>query len=145
VAAPLVPVENVVIEVEEKLIVTLKKDGGMESMEIQGTMALEVASEDAAFIRLHIAGGANKGFQFKTHPNIDKALHSRENTLGLKDPNRPFPTGSPLGVLKWRMQVGPVRRFAPPSCCGKFAFCLLPAVKKLNVHLSKAHCHATWL
>lgn len=99
--------ENVVIEVEEKLIVTLKKDGGMESMEIQGTMALEVASEDAAFIRLHVAGGANKGFQFKTHPNIDKALHSRENILGLKDPNRPFPTGSPLGVLKWRMQVGP--------------------------------------
>ena len=28
------PVENVVIEVEEKLIVTLKKDGGMESMEM---------------------------------------------------------------------------------------------------------------
>lgn len=104
-AAPLVPVENVVIEVEEKLIVTLKKDGGMESMEIQGTMALEVASEDAAFIRLHIAAGANKGFQFKTHPNIDKALHARENILGLKDPNRPFPTGSPLGVLKWRMQA----------------------------------------
>jgi hypothetical protein len=43
--------------------------------------------------------------QFKTHPNIDKALHARENILGLKDPNRPFPTGSPLGVLKWRMQA----------------------------------------
>lgn len=47
----------------------------------------------------------SQGFQFKTHPNIDKALHMRENILGLKDPNRPFPTGSPLGVLKWRMQT----------------------------------------
>ncbi len=25
--------------------------------------------------------------------------------LALKDPNRPFPTGAPLGVLKWRLQV----------------------------------------
>jgi hypothetical protein len=70
-----VPVENVVIEVEEKLIVTLKKDGGMESMEIQGTMALEVASEDAAFIRLHIAAGANKGFQVRV-PNTTIKHHA---------------------------------------------------------------------
>ena len=25
--------------------------------------------------------------------------------LGLKDPSRPFPTGSELGILKWRMQT----------------------------------------
>ena len=25
-----------------------------------------------------------------------------ENVLALKDPARPFPTGAPLGVLKWR-------------------------------------------
>eukprot|EP00238_Polyblepharides_amylifera_P000818 CAMPEP_0196570628 /NCGR_PEP_ID=MMETSP1081-20130531/764_1 /TAXON_ID=36882 /ORGANISM="Pyramimonas amylifera, Strain CCMP720" /LENGTH=520 /DNA_ID=CAMNT_0041887173 /DNA_START=99 /DNA_END=1661 /DNA_ORIENTATION=- len=107
VAAPLaqLPTENVVIAIEEKLIVTLKKDGGLESMEVQGTMALEVLNEEDAFIRVQIEAGPNKGFQFKTHPNIDKALHSRENILGLKDPNRPFPTGSPLGVLKWRMQT----------------------------------------
>jgi len=104
-AAVAVPVESVSIDIEEKLMVTLKKDGGLESMEVQGTMALEVANEEEAFIRVQIATGDNKGFQFKTHPNIDKALHMRENILGLKDPNRPFPTGSPLGVLKWRMQT----------------------------------------
>mmetsp|Transcript_30628 Transcript_30628/g.66846 ORF Transcript_30628/g.66846 Transcript_30628/m.66846 type:complete len:543 (-) Transcript_30628:189-1817(-) len=106
-AAPVisVPEESVSIAIEEKLIVTLKKDGGLESMEVQGTMALEVMNEDDAFIHIHIEAGANKGFQFKTHPNIDKGLYSRNNTLGLKDPNRPFPAGSPLGVLKWRMQT----------------------------------------
>lgn len=50
-------------------------------------------------------GGDNVGYQFKTHPNIDKAAYSADGTLRLKDPTRPFPTGSALGVLKWRLQV----------------------------------------
>ncbi|KAI9126301.1 hypothetical protein K1719_002722 [Acacia pycnantha] len=46
---------------------------------------------------------------FKTHPNVNKELFSSENILGLKDPNRPFPTGQAgdaagVGLLKWRMQ-----------------------------------------
>ena len=67
---------------------------------------LEVSGgEEDAFIRVAINTGVNEGFQFKTHPNIDKNLHASENVLGLKDPNRPFPMGSPLGILKWRFQT----------------------------------------
>ena len=49
----------------------------------------------------------NSAIQFKTHPNINKELYSNENILGLKDPNRPFPTGQGdgLGLLRWRMQT----------------------------------------
>jgi hypothetical protein len=40
---------------------------------------------------------------------MNKELFSNENILGLKDPNRPFPTGqggdaAGVGLLKWRMQ-----------------------------------------
>lgn len=40
---------------------------------------------------------------------MNKELFSNENILGLKDPNRPFPTGQAgdaagVGLLKWRMQ-----------------------------------------
>ena len=56
-------------------------------------------------MRVTIETGPNKGFNFKTHPNIDKQLYSAENLLGLKDPERPFPIGSPVGILKWRMQA----------------------------------------
>lgn len=40
---------------------------------------------------------------------MNKELFSNENILGLKDPNRPFPTGQTgdaagIGLLKWRMQ-----------------------------------------
>lgn len=63
-----------------------------------------------------IETGGNEGYQFKTHPNIDKGLYA-QNVLGLKDAERPFPTGSALPILKWRMQVGaPARPAASPSC-----------------------------
>ncbi|XP_031250572.1 coatomer subunit delta-like [Pistacia vera] len=40
---------------------------------------------------------------------MNKELFTSENILGLKDPNRPFPTGQAgdvggVGLLKWRMQ-----------------------------------------
>ena len=65
----------------------------------------QVLSEEHACIRVAVEAGANEGYQFKTHPNIDKAQYSQCSVLGLKDVDRPFPTGSPLGILKWRMQV----------------------------------------
>ncbi|KAJ7535390.1 hypothetical protein O6H91_12G031200 [Diphasiastrum complanatum] len=100
-----IPVTDpIAISVEERLSVTLKKDGGLENFEVQGTIALIVQKKEDAYICVQIETGANKNFQFKTHPNIDKDLHSRENILGLKDPNRPFPTGTPSSILKWRMQ-----------------------------------------
>lgn len=67
-------------------------------------MSLVVNVDEDAFIRIAVAGGPNKAFQFKTHPNIDKNLYGSSNILGLKDPARPFPTGSELGILKWRFQ-----------------------------------------
>ncbi|KAL3154827.1 hypothetical protein ABBQ38_011369 [Trebouxia sp. C0009 RCD-2024] len=106
VAAPLVvPSEPVSIVVDEKLMVVLNKDGGVESMEVNGGMALQVLNEEDSRLKVSISAGQNTGFQMKTHPNIDKALYSSQSVLGLKDPQKPFPAGSPLGILKWRMQT----------------------------------------
>lgn len=93
------------LNIDEKLNVTLNKQGGLENLEVQGTMSLVVNSDADAFLRVAVASGANKAFQFKTHPNIDKAAYSAQNVLALKDPSRPFPTGSELGILKWRLQT----------------------------------------
>lgn len=106
-AAPPVPVysEPVFLTVEEKVSVALNKDGGLEGMEVTGTMSLTVTKEENACIKVLLEGSPHPGYQFKTHPNIDKAAYSSDNTLGLKDPARPFPTGAPLGVLKWRLST----------------------------------------
>ena len=75
--------------------------------------------EDSARIRVQTAAGGNAGYQFKTHPNIDKGAYSSGGLLGLKDPARPFPTGSALGILKWRLQARRARSHALPAASRK--------------------------
>ena len=48
----------------------------------------------------------NKAIQLQTHPNIDKELLKAKNQIGLKNPAKPFPLNTDVGVLKWRFQVG---------------------------------------
>ncbi|PSC69188.1 coatomer subunit delta-like [Micractinium conductrix] len=104
-SGPPPPSEAVFIAVDEKISCVLNKDGGVENCEVQGTMSLQIKSEADACLRVALTAGANTGYQFKTHPNIDKAAYGNESVLCLKDPSRPFPTGAPLGVLKWRLQT----------------------------------------
>ena len=50
-----VPTDPITIMVEEKLMVVWKRDGGLENMEVQGTMALTVLKEEDAYIRIHVS------------------------------------------------------------------------------------------
>lgn len=70
--------EPVTLNIEEKLSVQLNKQGGLENLEVQGTLSLVVQNEDDAYLRVQVAGGANKAFAFKTHPNIDKAAYNSQ-------------------------------------------------------------------
>ncbi len=42
------------VGIEEKLSVTLKKDGGLENLVVQGTMSLVVQNEEDAYIRVQV-------------------------------------------------------------------------------------------
>ncbi|KAK9068444.1 hypothetical protein SSX86_012558 [Deinandra increscens subsp. villosa] len=104
-AAP--PTDPITLTTEEKLNVTLKRDGGVSNFDVQGTLSLQVLNQDDGFIQVQIESGGKPEIKFKTHPNINKELFSHENILGSKDPNRPFPAGQSgdgLGLLKWRLQ-----------------------------------------
>ncbi|XP_073273577.1 coatomer subunit delta-like [Primulina huaijiensis] len=106
IAAP-PPSDPVTLSVEEKLNVTLKQDGGIGNFDLQGTLSLQLLNQEDGHIQVQIETGGNPGILFKTHPNVNKELFSGENILGLKDPNRPFPTGQSgdgVSLLKWRMQ-----------------------------------------
>ncbi|KAE8672503.1 Coatomer subunit delta [Hibiscus syriacus] len=106
-AAPLT--DPVTLTVEEKLNVILKRDGGISNFAVEGTFSLQILNQEDGIIQVQIETGGNPGILFKTHPNMNKELFSNENILGLKDPNRPFPTGlgggeGGIGLLMWRMQ-----------------------------------------
>ncbi|XP_058110335.1 coatomer subunit delta-1-like isoform X2 [Magnolia sinica] len=101
--------DPITLTAEERLNVTLKRDGGVSNFDVQGTLSLQILNQEDALIQVQIETVSNSGVLFKTHPNINKELFSNENILGLKDPNRPFPTGQTgdaagVGLLKWRMQ-----------------------------------------
>jgi len=103
------PTDPITLTVEEKISVTLKRDGGLSNFDVQGTLSLQILNQEDGHIQVQIETGGNPGVLFKAHPNMNKELFANENILGLKDPNRPFPTGqggdaAGVGLLKWRMQ-----------------------------------------
>ncbi|GJR66340.1 coatomer subunit delta-like protein [Tanacetum coccineum] len=116
------PTDPVTLTAEEKLNVTLKRDGGLSNFDVQGTLSLQILNQDDGFIQVQgpyfanwpfhlnmctmkvilasmmalgimIESAGNPEIKFNTHPNINKDLFSNENILGSKDPNRPFPAG----------------------------------------------------
>ncbi|KAB5525337.1 hypothetical protein DKX38_023086 [Salix brachista] len=101
--------DPVTLTADEKLNVTLKRDGGMSNFDVQGQLSLQILNQEDGLIQVQIETGGNPSVIFKTHPNMNKELFANENILGLRDPSRPFPacglTGDAgVGLLKWRMQ-----------------------------------------
>lgn len=103
--------EPLTVALDERVSASLSRDGGLEApLEVQGTLSLAVHDEAAARVVLSVdtstsdSSDSTLQWQFKTHPNIDKAAYASSGQLRLKDAGRPFPRGTPLGVLKWRAQ-----------------------------------------
>lgn len=95
------------LSMDEQLKVTMSRDGGIQGMEVKGELKLLIAEGAPAGTgkcAIPLRLGDNPGFQFKTHPNINKQMYSQQNVLGLSDASRAFPTNSAISVLKWRVQ-----------------------------------------
>lgn len=106
--APVMPqinTESVHAKLEEKITVVANRDGGLETMEISGIMTLRISDDQFGKIKLQIQNPNNKGIQLQTHPNIDKELLKTRAQIGLKNPGKPFPLNTDVGVLKWRFQT----------------------------------------
>lgn len=102
--APSVQAGSVHVKVDEKITLIAGRDGGLQNMEVRGLVLLRIADAQFGKIRLSVENNDDRGFQMQTHPNIDKKLFSQESVIGLKQPNKPFPLNSDIGVLKWRLQ-----------------------------------------
>ena len=86
--------DGVSLKIEEKLNVTLKKDGGIEGMEVQGTMMLEIrGGEEDAFIRVGVATGANEDVPVQDSPQHRQAAARRAG--------HPRPQGSQPPPSRW--------------------------------------------
>ena len=92
-------------KLEEKMTVIARRDGGLENMELLGMLTLRIIDEAFGRIKLQIKNPSNNLVQLQTHPNIDKELLKTKTQIALKNPSKPFPLNTDVGVLKWRLQT----------------------------------------
>jgi hypothetical protein len=98
--------DHAIIAVEEKCSVKLTRDGTCEVMEIKGTLTLTAQDEAHARLKIHLEKGPSaSNFQFQTHPQLNKTAFTSGNIIELKQPEKPFPVGTPLAVLRWSRKV----------------------------------------
>jgi DNA-binding transcriptional MerR regulator len=110
--------------ISEKITLVAENDGGLKTMQVKGELSLNIFDPNLTKVKVHISQGTNDGFQFMTHPNMNKTLFTSDNILALKDSSKSFPTVTPTGILKWRFQTND-EKFVPlsinvwPSTSGK--------------------------
>lgn len=97
-----VVMEGVHLKVEDKLSMQIGRDGGLQQFELSGLLTLRVTDEKFGRIRVKIGNEDTQGVQMQTHPNVDKELFRQQSQIGLKNPAKPFPLNTDVGVLKWR-------------------------------------------
>ncbi|XP_055845023.1 coatomer subunit delta [Episyrphus balteatus] len=94
--------ESVHLKMEDKLVVRLGRDGGLQTFELSGLLTLRISDESFGRIKVNLENKDKHGIQLQTHPNVDKELFKTRSQIGLKNPARPFPLNTDVGVLKWR-------------------------------------------
>lgn len=102
---PQTDTEDVHLRQEERLLVSIGRDGGLRSFELHGLVTLRIANDNFGRIRVVLENNDTRGIQLQTHPNVDKDLFRTKSEIGLKNPSKPFPMHTDVGVLKWRLQT----------------------------------------
>lgn len=87
---------------EDKLVVRIGRDGGLQQFELSGLLTLRITDENLGRIKVLLDNNDSHGIQLQTHPNVDKELFKTHSIIGLKNPAKPFPMNTDVGVLKWR-------------------------------------------
>jgi hypothetical protein len=102
-SAPSLPVVQhpVMLAVTEKVSAKISKDGLAELLEVKGNLMLTAATDDVSNCVIKLRPISNAAFNFNTHPKMNKALYEKSSILQLKDAGKGFPSGRPVGVLKW--------------------------------------------
>jgi len=98
VAAPSTPLT---LSLEEKITVSMNREGAVESCDVKGILNL-TANTDAGAAAVIAVNKAQlpPAFTFATHPKVDKKGYERQGVLSLKG-GKGFPVGRGVGILRW--------------------------------------------
>jgi hypothetical protein len=91
------------VTIAETISATLTREGALKSFEVKGDLQLRITDPSFTKLRLDLQATPTHGAQFRTHPNVDKALFTNTSAIQLKDTSKRFPANNSIGVLRWRV------------------------------------------
>lgn len=94
--------EAVHVTVAETVTVKLTREGSLKSFEVKGDLQLRISDQAFTKVKLDLIANATLNAQFRTHPNVDKAVFTNQKIIQLKDTSKRFPANNSIGVLRWR-------------------------------------------
>lgn len=97
---------GILISINETINAEFNRDGSIQSSELKGVLEVRVNNTELSDASIQLVDTVNvkdRAYQFKTHPNIDKAQFLKSKIISLKDKSKSFPhNDQSLGVLRWR-------------------------------------------
>ncbi|CAK37425.1 hypothetical protein CBS115989_9184 [Aspergillus niger] len=91
------------ITIAETISATLTREGALKSFEVKGDLQLRISDPAFTKLKLDLHANPTHGAQFRTHPNVDKAVFTNSSAIQLKDTSKRFPANNSIGVLRWRV------------------------------------------
>jgi len=90
------------ITISEQINAKLSREGALNSLEVKGDLQLKIADATLTKVKLALVANASHGVQFRTHPNVDKALFNSSKAIQMSNATKGFPVNNSVGVLRWR-------------------------------------------
>lgn len=90
------------VTIAETINAKLSRDGALNSLEIKGDLQLKISDATLTKVKIALVANASHGVQFRTHPNVDKALFNTSKAIQMSNAAKGFPVNNSVGVLRWR-------------------------------------------
>lgn len=97
--------EPIHVTIAESITARMSREGALNSFSVKGDLQLRIADPSLTKVKLDLTANASHNAQFRTHPNVDKALFNGSKAIQLKDPSKGFPANQSVGVLRWSASV----------------------------------------
>ncbi|KAH7037836.1 coatomer subunit delta [Microdochium trichocladiopsis] len=90
------------ITVNEAISAKLSREGSLNSLSVSGDLNLKISDASLTKVKLNLTANPSHGAQFRTHPNVDRALFGSSKVIQMSNTARGFPVNNSVGVLRWR-------------------------------------------
>jgi hypothetical protein len=97
--------EGIQVSLTETTTAKTHRDGGLETMEVQGLLNLHISDSTISRVQLDMHTSEADGTQFKTHPNVDRQMFKDQHKIGFRNSAKGFPLNQQMCVLRWRLQA----------------------------------------